>query len=62
MEQIKTHDQMRLEHRLFFVREARRRGMSKWSRDFWDLAETKLIRQYIRTQNLRGVEEYAELV
>ena len=46
MQELRTQGMIELENRLFFVREARRRGNSKWSRDFWTLAEHTLIRQY----------------
>lgn len=55
----KTQAEIQLDHRLFFVREARRRGNSKWSRDFWDRAEYTLIRQYNRNQSLIGLTKDA---
>ena len=62
MQELRTQSMIELEHRLFFVREARRRGNSKWSRDFWTLAEHTLIRQYNNRQLLDGVVSDAQLV
>ena len=58
----RTQDEINLENRLFFIREARRRGNSKWSRDFWTTAEQTIIRRYNRNQLLRGLVDDAKLV
>ena len=58
----RTQAIIELEHRLFFIREARRRGNSKWSRDFWTIAEHTLIRQHNRKLQLEGVLNNAKLV
>jgi len=52
---MKTAEQRRLEHRLFCVREARNRGRSRWSRDFWDLTEKSLVRRYNLKQGVKNV-------
>ena len=48
----------KLQHQLFMVREARFRGASRWSRDYWQLTELKLIKQFNSKQGV----EYAKLV
>jgi hypothetical protein len=55
MRGLRTQAAIELESRLFFIREARRRGNSKWSRDFWTITEQTLIRQYNNKLLLEGV-------
>jgi hypothetical protein len=47
-----------LQHRIFMIREARYRGRSTWSWEFWELAEHNLIRKFNHKQGV----DYAKLV
>ena len=51
-------DYDRLQHKLFIVREARRRGLSLWSRNYWDHVERQLIKRF----NVEQGVDYAKLV
>lgn len=62
MQELRTQSIIRLENRLFFIREARRRGNSKWARDFWTQSEQILIRRHNTREILNGVVDHAELV
>ena len=47
-----------LQHRLVMIREARRRGRTRWAQDFWENAERTLIRHFNQSQGV----DYAKLV
>jgi hypothetical protein len=47
-----------LQHRICMIREARYRGRSTWSWEFWERVEQNLIRQF----NYKQGVDYAKLV
>ena len=53
-----VEEYQKLQHQLFLIREARFRGRSTWSRDYWSSIEHRLIKRFNNTQGV----DYAKLV